>query len=679
MFRNKAIKLIITAVIICLVIFAAWYFRTNEKVTPVTTPSTTPETDVEKGDIKVENSGACITKLKRICHILSEGKETAFLDFSFTVSPDCRKAAYFLKDKTAEFIVVNDKKGKEYNINPITGDIVFSPDSNRIAYIARKGTKKIAVIDGVEGQEYDNIFRDAVVFSPDSKRAAYVAKKGDSEVAIIDGKEGGDYAFILKGYVFFSPDSQTAAYCADKEKIWHKKRVLVMNGNEIWDKGANIVRGRIFFSPDSKRLAYMAREGLKMYAVVDGKKQKSFEASPFLDESSILDWDNFIKQMASHNSPKTEQLWKYLDEGTRKIVSDFKPGQSPDEKTKEAVIAGLNNVIKIKEFYQPEIFSDVKLDEKYRDILSLGLAMKPMPKLKEEFLNRLMIEATFPKEIEKSRVYYPKHNMTFSPDSRHLAYEARSGRNWVMTLDEKEGKIYEDIGPPEFSPDSSHLAYVARQGDKQFVVTDEKEGKKYNIINSTPTFSADGKHLAYSAKESDGQFAIIDGKEGKKYGELLVNLTIFRTDSKQVVNKAVGEKEYKEEINKWKAAGRVRKTDMRAVAFSPDGSRTAYAVRGEGKEFVVIDGKEGTKYEKIILLPIFSPDGKFVVYAARDKNKEFIVINDQKLKEFDSVINRGDGRIIFDSAGSFHYLAMIAHDVYLVEESIKEKGAKTDS
>ena len=53
-----------------------------------------------------------------------------------------------------------------------------------------------------------------------------------------------------------------------------------------------------------------------------------------------------------------------------------------------------------------------------------------------------------------------------------------------MVVDGKEQKQYDSImaGSLIFSPDSKHLAYVAKSGNKCFVVVDEKEGKQYDVI-----------------------------------------------------------------------------------------------------------------------------------------------------------------------------------------------------
>jgi len=72
-----------------------------------------------------------------------------------------------------------------------------------------------------------------------------------------------------------------------------------------------------------------------------------------------------------------------------------------------------------------------------------------------------------------------------------------------VVLDGKEGSNYTDVWSLTFSPDSKHLAYAARASregkDVQFIVVDGKEGQQYvrdwsgQGILYGPVFSPDGK------------------------------------------------------------------------------------------------------------------------------------------------------------------------------------------
>ena len=97
-----------------------------------------------------------------------------------------------------------------------------------------------------------------------------------------------------------------------------------------------------------------------------------------------------------------------------------------------------------------------------------------------------------------------------------MAYVARVGEKrfnvsekWSVVVDGKEQSPYEGIGGLTFSSDSRHVAYVAGEGPKQFVVVDGKEGRQYDglVKGATCVFdSASELHfLARKNASSDGK------------------------------------------------------------------------------------------------------------------------------------------------------------------------------
>jgi hypothetical protein len=62
--------------------------------------------------------------------------------------------------------------------------------------------------------------------------------------------------------------------------------------------------------------------------------------------------------------------------------------------------------------------------------------------------------------------------------------------------------------------------------------------------------------------------------------------------------------------------------------LSLDGRRMAFVAKEDKKSFMVVDGKEGKRYDAIdwFALPIFSPDSKRVAYVARIGNKRIVVV-----------------------------------------------------
>lgn len=72
---------------------------------------------------------------------------------------------------------------------------------------------------------------------------------------------------------------------------------------------------------------------------------------------------------------------------------------------------------------------------------------------------------------------------------------------------------------------------------------------------------------------------------------------------------------------------------------SPDGRRiayvnSAYIPKIGNKQFVVVDGKEGEKYDEIMGNIDFSPDSKRFAYAAKKEGKTLVVVDGKESRQF---------------------------------------------
>jgi hypothetical protein len=97
-----------------------------------------------------------------------------------------------------------------------------------------------------------------------------------------------------------------------------------------------------------------------------------------------------------------------------------------------------------------------------------------------------------------------------------------------------------------------------------------------------------------------------------------------------------------------------------------------YVVRGGNKCFIVIDGKEGKRYDDIAVGSfVFSPDGKHWAYVAQENDKQFVIVDGKEGKQYNSIITIGGGRIIFDTPHDLHYLAWKDRShIYFIKEKI---------
>ena len=115
----------------------------------------------------------------------------------------------------------------------------------------------------------------------------------------------------------------------------------------------------------------------------------------------------------------------------------------------------------------------------------------------------------------------------FSPDGKRLAYAVREGRDgqFVAVQGATQSDYYKGTGEISFSSDSKHLAFTANKEDRTVLVVDGKE----NFMSDSPygdmrsdyfTFSPDNKRLAYIAHHGGGAYVVIDGAEYGPYYEL---------------------------------------------------------------------------------------------------------------------------------------------------------------
>ena len=152
----------------------------------------------------------------KITTLAETPKEYTIVSDSIKYSPDLRHVTYIAyKNKTAQFVVLDNKKSSEYYAIS-AGTPIFSPEENHHAYIAyrgEKGKEAFAVVDGNKSPVFDNI--DHFQFSNDGKRFAYRAAKNGKQCIVIDNQIGKWYDGVpVKNNFKFSNDSKHIAYVA---------------------------------------------------------------------------------------------------------------------------------------------------------------------------------------------------------------------------------------------------------------------------------------------------------------------------------------------------------------------------------------------------------------------------------------------------------------------------------
>jgi Tol biopolymer transport system component len=241
----------------------------------------------------------------------------------------------------------------------------------------------------------------------------------------------------------------------------------------------------------------------------------------------------------------------------------------------------------------------------------------------------------------------------FSPDSRHFAYEAmegdygsKEGVKWLAILDGKPvlKSGHDSVSFISFSQDSKHLAYVAGKGKKQCIILDGIAEKLYDRVEQ-PVFSPNGKSLAYIAVSIDPergkeqQFIVLNGKQGKVYDS--VNKPIFSSDSEHIAYSAIKGDMRMMVVDDKEGPRYEMQLPILFYEFGPKDNRLMYVVLKDNKEVVVVDHQEYPGYDFLLNNISLSADGESIAYAARKGDKVVIVYNGREGPEYDGIAPKG--------------------------------------
>jgi WD40 repeat protein len=494
--------------------------------------------------------------------------------------------------------------------------------------------------------------------SPDGKRIAriYVEPEGrpltPSQLTgnskcyiIIDHAKSKQYDSIDTYSFVFSPDSKRYAYIAKKDG----KYLVVVDGVESkaydYPPFGPDIEHPIIFSPNSQYIVYCVQPSKNSFMVVkDGVEGKQYDFQEphgpgnvqitFSPDSEILAYVGYLqmpdkiwgyfKQVVVQNGVEGKQYGK---------VSDLKFSADSSHSTYVVYDGDINGPVwfRVLDGVEGQIYTSGPIT---------GIQFSPDGK------RTLILQGTL--TIDRVEIDKQVNQAFFSPDSQRVAYvrdaestETYTGSSSFVIMDDHEWGPYRSVMNIMFSPDSERLAYVASAtmdvyDRNRAAMLDGQPGKPYSEITEM-TFSPDSQHFAYKvySRVDEGGFMVSDGIEGIFYSNV---------------------------------------TDP---VYSGDGEKFAYIAykANIGKEFIVVNGIEGSYYNWVSR-PAFSPDGKHLAYIARNEGNYFAVIDGVEMKKYDRILFQERNldekpEVQFDSAYSFHYLALSGENIYLVTETIK--------
>ncbi|HCU36323.1 MAG TPA: hypothetical protein DGT21_13010 [Armatimonadetes bacterium] len=279
------------------------------------------------------------------------------------------------------------------------------------------------------------------------------------------------------------------------------------------------------------------------------------------------------------------------------------------------------------------------------------------------------------------------HTITWSHDSKHLAYVTYAGARKRVIIDGQVQAEYERVGRPVFRPGSGELWYDARQAGTAIIVRDGQAVAKYDDVQpflappvdwrssvflnmSTIRFSTDGTRVAYSASRAGQWFTVVDGVEGPPYAHVTGGR--FSPDAQRLAYWAALEGPAWVVVTDGRASQTWDGARITPV-FSPDGLHIAYgAHRGKLRQDqyrarIVVDDEVGPACQ-MVSDPVFSPDSSHVAYAAFADGQSWMVFDGEAGPRYDAIPGPAVCSMspVFRPDGTLEYLAVRADTLYRV-------------
>lgn len=434
------------------------------------------------------------------------------------------------------------------------------------------------------------------VGTEDGRKIAWRCRTGNKWTVYVNGTAQGT-PFDEVRSLTFSPDSQHLAFAARRDKRW----MVVEDGKEHPETYAEI--GSLQYSHDSGRMVFDAKPDKKWVVVVDGQPRRA-------------EFDRIVAWTFSPDSRRVAYVGRRGNKYV--VVVDDKEGMPSD------IIGGIRFSADNRRF----AYAAANVNRGFGSQKAVG---------------RVTIDGVTGPSFEGAQVgSLLKAMATQSTPEIITGYRAQF---WSDT---------HGVTTPVFSPDASRVAYGARRDkDGAVVMLDGEVGPAFPSIVAGPVFSHDGTHIAFATADAGATTLVIDGAK----------------------------------VGRGPAAG----TDfITELTFAPDNQRLAYiGVTGgnmydqgftvRARRRVYVDGVAGSEYNVPYLGRLrFSADGKHAMYVVGgltdgSRNVAFVVMNGREGKRYDGIL--GSPRLEKEGR-AFTYLAQLDRKFYSVRSSIEEPSAR---
>jgi hypothetical protein len=388
-------------------------------------------------------------------------------------------------DAQGKFVIVAD--GKPGPSSLYLPQLVISPDGNHYAYVSynRDGTAAWAFVDGRQV----NYFGENLQYTARNVLVSTMHTPDNNNVLVLDGKPS-IKALTLTPMWISDDGKQIANVITPRQGA---ASFLTVDGKQVAGT-EGLVTEKVYFSPDGKHYAALCdtKTGAK-FMIIDGKKGDEY---PTISTGAY--------------SINNETHWRFVtwmqNQALFNELQPPVPGFTADS-SKFVYVANSNG----------RQFVVINDDESNAFGDTLASVLSPVGNriatygITPDHIQHIILDGkdtNYGSELGAARI----SQLTFSPHGTHYAFL----RQLTLYLDNvvQPGLLQ---GSYVFSPDDKHLAYEANDGGKNYIVCDGKVvSDKAGMVNHI-FFSPDSQHIYWV---STGNLAML-GAPGTKDSTML--------------------------------------------------------------------------------------------------------------------------------------------------------------
>lgn len=206
-----------------------------------------------------------------------------------------------------------------------------------------------------------------------------------------------------------------------------------------------------------------------------------------------------LKRDAHKKTPNPgKRIWHFLSRKVRLRIANLPPDASLSVEDTSAIVDGLNELLKERSFYQEQAYVKVKLPPPVRDLLARH--PKALSTRNVQKLNRLLIEAAYPREFEKKQEKKKEEKPSRTPTTpKNDPSPLQVGK--LMTYN-----IYSNMGEPlirqgeRFTPE--HQKKIRAWRDPELIGLDAEEKRAVDQYLAMGQISDDDIEKLAEALES---------------------------------------------------------------------------------------------------------------------------------------------------------------------------------